>query len=56
MAEIEHFCDPADKSHPKFSDVRDVQVSCGFKVVTCLVVESTNEILNINIGPVVLGL
>ncbi len=26
MAEIEHFCDPSDKSHPKFNDVRDVQV------------------------------
>jgi len=23
MAEIEHFCDPADKSHPKFSGVAD---------------------------------
>ncbi|XP_037068303.1 LOW QUALITY PROTEIN: glycine--tRNA ligase-like [Pollicipes pollicipes] len=22
MAEIEHFCDPADKQHPKFADVR----------------------------------
>ena len=26
MAEIEHFCDPADKSHPKFDTVRDVKV------------------------------
>lgn len=24
MAEIEHFCDPNDKSHPSFSRVRDV--------------------------------
>ncbi|CAG0893172.1 unnamed protein product [Cyprideis torosa] len=24
MAEIEHFCDPLDKSHPKFSSVSDV--------------------------------
>ncbi|XP_046689162.1 glycine--tRNA ligase-like [Homalodisca vitripennis] len=23
MAEIEHFCDPRDKSHPKFASVRD---------------------------------
>jgi len=26
MAEIEHFCDPSDKSHPKFDQVRDVRV------------------------------
>ena len=26
MAEIEHFCDPTDKSHPKFDTVRDVKV------------------------------
>ena len=26
MAEIEHFCDPVDKSHPKFVDVADVNV------------------------------
>ena len=26
MAEIEHFCDPSDKSHPKFDEVRQVQV------------------------------
>ncbi|KZS14907.1 Glycine--tRNA ligase [Daphnia magna] len=26
MAEIEHFCDPSDKSHPKFDEVRHVQV------------------------------
>ncbi|BES99748.1 Glycyl-tRNA synthetase [Nesidiocoris tenuis] len=26
MAEIEHFCDPNDKSHPKFSDVSDTEV------------------------------
>jgi len=24
MAEIEHFCDPSDKSHPKFSDVENI--------------------------------
>ena len=24
MAEIEHFCDPADKRHPRFSTVADV--------------------------------
>lgn len=23
MAEIEHFCDPRDKSHPKFVEIRD---------------------------------
>ena len=26
MAEIEHFCDPSDKSHPKFDDIRDVKL------------------------------
>ena len=26
MAEIEHFCDPVDKSHPKFETVRSVPV------------------------------
>lgn len=26
MAEIEHFCDPNDKSHQKFSDVRDTEL------------------------------
>ncbi|XP_050515936.1 glycine--tRNA ligase [Diabrotica virgifera virgifera] len=26
MAEIEHFCDPSDKSHPKFDNVRDTQL------------------------------
>ena len=26
MAEIEHFCDPADKSHPKFESVRHTQL------------------------------
>jgi glycyl-tRNA synthetase (class II) len=25
MAEIEHFCDPRDKSHPKFVDVEGVE-------------------------------
>ena len=27
MAEIEHFCDPADKDHPKFDSVKDVEVT-----------------------------
>merc|ERR1719330_680683 len=27
MAEIEHFCDPDDKSHPKFDSIKDVEVS-----------------------------
>ncbi len=27
MAEIEHFCDPKDKSHPKFGNVKDLQVT-----------------------------
>lgn len=26
MAEIDHFCDPNDKSHPKFDDIRDTQM------------------------------
>nr|CAH7749236.1 unnamed protein product [Callosobruchus chinensis] len=26
MAEIEHFCDPKDKSHPKFNDVRNTEL------------------------------
>ena len=26
MSEIEHFVDPADKSHPKFSNVENVEV------------------------------
>eukprot|EP01065_Artemidia_motanka_P051450 TRINITY_DN908_c4_g1_i1.p2 TRINITY_DN908_c4_g1~~TRINITY_DN908_c4_g1_i1.p2 ORF type:complete len:737 (+),score=329.25 TRINITY_DN908_c4_g1_i1:97-2307(+) len=26
LAEIEHFCDPDDKSHPKFAEVRDVEL------------------------------
>jgi glycyl-tRNA synthetase len=26
MAEIEHFCDPNDKSHPKFEDVKDYKM------------------------------
>ena len=33
MAEIEHFCDPKDKSHPKFDVIKDVVVplysACG---------------------------
>jgi len=27
MAEIEHFCDPSDKSHPKFDSVKDIEVT-----------------------------
>ncbi|ESO08461.1 hypothetical protein HELRODRAFT_154558 [Helobdella robusta] len=27
MAEIEHFCDPNDKSHPKFESVKDVEMT-----------------------------
>jgi len=27
MAEIEHFCNPSDKSHPKFGEVKDVEVA-----------------------------
>merc|ERR1719244_1178330 len=27
MAEIEHFCDPSDKSHPKFSKVADTMMT-----------------------------
>ncbi len=26
MAEIEHFCDPSDKDHPKFDSVRNVEM------------------------------
>lgn len=26
MAEIEHFCDPNDKAHPKFADIRDTEL------------------------------
>lgn len=26
MAEIEHFCDPNDKSHPKFANIRDTEL------------------------------
>lgn len=26
MAEIEHFCDPNDKRHPKFSYVKDTEL------------------------------
>ncbi|XP_063988643.1 glycine--tRNA ligase [Diachasmimorpha longicaudata] len=26
MAEIEHFCDPSDKSHPKFQNVKDTKL------------------------------
>jgi glycyl-tRNA synthetase len=25
MAEIEHFCDPNDKNHPKFNSVRHIE-------------------------------
>ena len=27
MAEIEHFCDPTSKSHPKFASVKDVKLT-----------------------------
>ena len=27
MAEVEHFVDPNDKSHPKFVDVQDVKLN-----------------------------
>ena len=27
MAEIEHFVDPTDKSHPKFADVENVELT-----------------------------
>ena len=27
MAEIEHFCDPSDKSHPKFANVADLEMT-----------------------------
>ena len=27
LAEIEHFVDPSDKSHPKFENVQNVQVT-----------------------------
>jgi glycyl-tRNA synthetase (class II) len=26
MAEIEHFCDPKEKNHPKFESVRDTEM------------------------------
>jgi glycyl-tRNA synthetase len=26
MAEIEHFCDPNDKTHPKFQDLKDYKM------------------------------
>lgn len=26
MAEIEHFCDPRDKKHPKFENVKDIEL------------------------------
>ena len=26
MAEIEHFCDPLHKDHPKFSSVKDLEI------------------------------
>lgn len=26
MAEIEHFCDPNDKSHPKFNEVKNTEL------------------------------
>ena len=27
MAEIEHFCDPTNKDHPKFSSVADLELN-----------------------------
>ena len=27
MAEIEHFCDPLEKAHPKFSEIKDTEVT-----------------------------
>lgn len=27
MAEIEHFCDPTDKSHPKFETVQNIELT-----------------------------
>ena len=27
MAEIEHFCDPSNKDHPKFDAVKDLEVT-----------------------------
>ncbi len=27
MAEVEHFVDPNDKSHPKFSDIEQVELN-----------------------------
>ena len=27
MAEIEHFCDPSDKSHPKFANIADLDIN-----------------------------
>lgn len=27
MAEIEHFCDPSDKDHPKFANVADLEMT-----------------------------
>ena len=30
MAEIEHFCDPSDKSHPKFDQVREAEMENAF--------------------------
>lgn len=26
MAEIEHFCDPADKNHPKFESIKETEM------------------------------
>jgi glycyl-tRNA synthetase len=26
MAEIEHFCDPAEKTHPKFESTQDIEM------------------------------
>lgn len=27
MAEIEHFCDPTNKDHPKFSSIADLNIN-----------------------------
>ena len=27
LAEIEHFCDPVEKDHPKFANVADVKMT-----------------------------
>lgn len=27
MAEVEHFCDPSNKTHPKFDEVKDIELN-----------------------------